>query len=34
MRLLVTVIVIAGLWIIERLVLALVYRLATDPRKR
>src|SRR5438093_11969454 len=34
MHLLVTVIVIAGLWIVERLVLAVVYRRVTDPWKR
>jgi len=34
MHLLVTVIVIAGLWILERLVLALVYRRVTDPWSR
>ena len=34
MHLLVTVIVIVGLWIIERLVLAVVYRRVTDPWKR
>jgi small-conductance mechanosensitive channel len=33
-HLLVTVIVIAGLWIIERLVLAVVYRRVTDPWTR
>jgi len=31
-HLLVTIIVIAGLWIIERVVLAVVYRRVTDPR--
>src|SRR2546426_6769801 len=34
MHLLVTIIVIAGLWIIERLVLAVVYRRVTDPWTR
>src|SRR2546427_12288377 len=34
MHLLVTIIVIAGLWIIERVVLAIVYRRATDPWSR
>src|SRR3989442_4823426 len=34
MHLLVTIIVIAGLWIIERLVLAVVYRRFTDPWTR
>ena len=34
MHLLVTIIVIAGLWIIERLVLAVVYRRVTDPWSR
>ena len=34
MHLLVTVIVIAGLWIIERVVLAVVYRRVTDPWTR
>ncbi len=33
-HLLVTVIVIVGLWIIERLILAIVYRRVTDPWKR
>src|SRR2546425_9237422 len=34
MHLLVTIIVIAGLWIVERLVLAVVYRRVTDPWTR
>src|SRR5438552_6233906 len=34
MHLLVTIIVIAGLWIIERVVLAIVYRRVTDPWSR
>jgi len=34
MHLLVTVIVIAGLWLLERLVLAIVYRRFTDPWTR
>jgi len=34
MHLLVTIVVIAGLWIIERLVLAVVYRRVTDPWSR
>src|SRR5437867_11725045 len=34
MHLLITVIVIAGLWLIERLVLAVVYRRVTDPWTR
>src|SRR5258705_14021141 len=34
MHLLVTIIVIAGLWIIERLILAVVYRRGTHPRTR
>src|SRR2546428_8687821 len=34
MPLLVTIVVIAGLWILERLVLAVVYRRVTDPWTR
>src|SRR3989475_7011463 len=34
MHLLITIIVIAGLWIIERVVLAIVYRRVTDPWSR
>ena len=33
-HLLVTIVVIAGLWILERLVLAVVYRRVTDPWTR
>ena len=34
MHLLVSVVVIAGLWLLQRIVLALVYRRITDPRTR
>ena len=34
MHLLVTIIVIAGLWLLERIVLAVVYRRFTDPWTR